>query len=62
VDELYSIAAIANIGLSEDLRFLDQGNNIVTSEAKDGTCKKVHFRDCLYANAWTPSSLIWAYN
>ncbi|GAB1207703.1 hypothetical protein APSETT445_006432 [Aspergillus pseudonomiae] len=59
---LYTIAAIANIGLSEDLRFLDQGNDIIASEAKDGTVKKVHFRDCLFANASATSTLVWAYD
>ncbi|KAE8336004.1 hypothetical protein BDV24DRAFT_168665 [Aspergillus arachidicola] len=59
---LYTIAAIANIGLSEDIRFLDQGNDIISSEAKDETVKKVHFRDCLYANASATSTLVWAYD
>ncbi|GMG31422.1 unnamed protein product [Aspergillus oryzae] len=59
---LYTIAAIANIGLSEDIRFLDQGNDIISSEAKDGTVKKVHFRDCLYANASATSTLVWTYD
>ncbi|KAE8149085.1 cytochrome protein [Aspergillus avenaceus] len=58
---LYTVAAIANIGLNEDLRFLDQGSDLVTSEAKDGTVKKVRFRECLSANASVTSTLIWAY-
>ncbi|KAF7591697.1 hypothetical protein BBP40_001210 [Aspergillus hancockii] len=37
---LYTIAAPANIGFSEYLRFLDQGSDIVTSEVTDGTLKK----------------------
>ncbi|KAF5858452.1 hypothetical protein ETB97_004391 [Aspergillus alliaceus] len=48
--------------LSEDLRFLDQRSDIITSEAKDRTLKKVHFRECLYTNAWVTSNLVWAYD
>ncbi|KAE8386442.1 cytochrome P450 [Aspergillus alliaceus] len=46
----------------EDLRFLDQRSDIITSEAKDRALKKVHFRECLYTNAWVTSNLVWAYD
>ncbi|KAH8423673.1 cytochrome P450 [Aspergillus melleus] len=59
---LFTIAAIANIGLSEDLRFLDQGNDLVASESQDGAVKTVNFRECLYATAWATSNLIWSYD
>lgn len=58
---LFSIAAITNIGLSEDLGFLRQGNDLVTSGAMDGNTKRVHFRECLFSTAWAQSNLIWAY-
>ncbi|KAL4889689.1 benzoate 4-monooxygenase cytochrome P450 [Aspergillus ambiguus] len=58
---LFTIAAIANIGLSEDIGFLDQGSDLITSEDKDGTVKKVHFRDCLFATGSATSTLIWSY-
>ncbi|KAF9887605.1 hypothetical protein FE257_009818 [Aspergillus nanangensis] len=59
---LFTIAAIANIGLSEDIRFLDQGNDIITSQAMDGTLKEVHFRQCLFATASATSALVWSYS
>lgn len=59
---LYTIAAIANIGLSEDLGFIDQGSDLITSQAMDGTVKQVHFRQCLHATAWAQSNLVWAYD
>ncbi|EXJ70874.1 cytochrome P450 oxidoreductase [Cladophialophora psammophila CBS 110553] len=59
---LFTVAAIANIGLSEDLGFLDRGDDLITSEAADGTLKKVHFRECLHATAWAQSNLVWSYS
>ena len=59
---LFTVSAIANIGLSEDLGFLDRGDDLITSEAADGTLKKVHFRDCLHATAWAQSNLVWSYS
>ncbi|PYH79468.1 cytochrome protein [Aspergillus uvarum CBS 121591] len=58
---LFTIAAIANIGLSEDIRFLDQGNDQITSESMDGTIKRVSFRECHFANGSATSTLIWCY-
>lgn len=58
---LFTVCAIANIGLSEDLGFLERGDDLVTSEAPDGTLKKVHFRECLHATAWAQSNLVWSY-
>ncbi|KAI9668212.1 MAG: hypothetical protein M1821_001032 [Bathelium mastoideum] len=58
----FAVAAIANIGLSEDLGFLEQGSDLVTSEAMDGTTKKVHFKECLSATAWAQSNLVWCYD
>lgn len=59
---LFTIAAIANIGLSEDIQFLDKGDDLITSEQPDGTKKKVHFRECLFATGWATSNLVWAYD
>lgn len=59
---LFTIAAIANIGLSEDIHFLEQGNDLIVSERMDGASQRVHFRECLYSTAWAQSNLIWAYD
>ncbi|PYI04292.1 benzoate 4-monooxygenase cytochrome P450 [Aspergillus sclerotiicarbonarius CBS 121057] len=59
---LFTIAAIANIGLSEDIKFLDQGNDLITSEAMDGTIKKVRFRDCLFATGSATATFVWCYD
>lgn len=60
---LFTIAAIAYIGLSEDIGFLDQGNDAIISESMgDGSLKKVNFRECLFATAWAQSNLIWSYD
>lgn len=48
---LFTIQAIANIGLSEDLHFLDQGSDIVTAERMDGSLHQVNYRECLHATA-----------
>lgn len=58
---LFTVAAIANIGLSEDLGFFEQGSDLITSEQMNGTIRSVHFRQCLHATAWAQSNLVWAY-
>ncbi|QKX62808.1 uncharacterized protein TRUGW13939_09973 [Talaromyces rugulosus] len=59
----FTIDAIADIGLSERLGFLDNGNDIVTAERKDGTIYTVpSYRACLHATARAQSNLVWAYN
>lgn len=58
---LFTIAAIANIGLSEDIGFLDRGNDEITSEQQDGAMEKVNLRDCLAAIASATSTFIWSY-
>lgn len=58
----FTVSAIASIGLSENLGFLERGDDLVTSEAPDGTLKKVHFRECLHATAWAQSNLVWSYD
>lgn len=59
---LFTIAAIANIGLSEDLRFIDQGSDRIKSEAMDGTVKEVSFRECQSSMARATYNLVWAYD
>ncbi|KAL9094741.1 MAG: hypothetical protein Q9165_003012 [Trypethelium subeluteriae] len=58
----FAVSAIANIGLSEDLGFLEQGSDLITSESPDGALKKVYFKECLSATAWAQSSLVWSYD
>ncbi|KAK5026639.1 hypothetical protein LTS07_007573 [Exophiala sideris] len=58
----FAVSAIANIGLSEDLGFLEQGDDLVTSERLDGSTKKAHFKECLTATAWAQSNLVWSYD
>ena len=59
---LFTVQAIANIGLSEDLKFLDQGSDLITAERMDGTLHQVNFRQCLHATARAQSQLVWAYD
>ncbi|KAJ5109379.1 hypothetical protein N7456_006054 [Penicillium angulare] len=59
---LFTAAAIASIGLSEDLGFLDEGTDTVKSEKKDGTVKEVSFRDCHAATGRVSYHLVWAYD
>lgn len=59
---LFAAAAIANIGLSEDLGFLDEGTDQVKSESHDGTITNVSFRECHAATARVSYQLVWAYD
>ncbi|KAL4909339.1 hypothetical protein BDW74DRAFT_187513 [Aspergillus multicolor] len=45
----FTVAAISNIELSEDLGFLEQGTDQVPSESMDGNVKKVSFRELIWA-------------
>jgi hypothetical protein len=47
----FSLDAIADIGLSENLGFLDQGHDLVTAETIGGKLYKVNYRECLHATA-----------
>jgi cytochrome P450 len=57
----FTLDAIADIGLSERLGFLDQGHDLVTAEATDGKLYKINYRECLHATARAQSVLVWAY-
>ncbi|KIX10227.1 uncharacterized protein Z518_01308 [Rhinocladiella mackenziei CBS 650.93] len=57
----FTLDAIADIGLSERLGFLDNGHDKITARKTDGTKYECHFRDCLYQNARKQSLLVWPY-
>ncbi|KUJ24515.1 cytochrome P450 [Mollisia scopiformis] len=58
----FTLDAIADIGLSERLGFLDQGHDLVTAETMDGKLYKANYRECLHATARAQSILVWAYS
>lgn len=58
----FTLDAIADIGLSEHLGFLDQGSDLVTGEKMDGTLHKVNYRNCLHSTARAQCELAWAYD
>ncbi|KAF5617015.1 cytochrome P450 monooxygenase oxidoreductase [Fusarium sp. NRRL 52700] len=55
----FTLEAIADIGLSERLGFLDQGHDRVKAERMDGTIHEVNFRECLHSTARAQSILAW---
>lgn len=57
-----TLDAIADIGLSEQLGFLDSGSDICVAERKDGSTYKVHLREALYPTARKQSLLLWDYS
>ncbi|KIW33089.1 uncharacterized protein PV07_04584 [Cladophialophora immunda] len=57
----FTLDAIADIGLSETLRFLDNGHDRITGRRTDGTKYECNFRECLYQNARKQSLLVWPY-
>ncbi|KAL4878935.1 cytochrome P450 [Aspergillus karnatakaensis] len=59
---MFTVAAIANIGLSEDLGFLEAGSDRITSESMDGATKEVSFKECISATAKATYTLVWAYD
>ncbi|KAJ5475337.1 hypothetical protein N7539_008403 [Penicillium diatomitis] len=59
---LFTATAIASIGLSEDLGFLNEGSDKVISESKDGTTKEVSFRECHAATSRASYELVCAYD
>ena len=59
---LFAASAIASIGLSEDLGFLNEGSDTVKSESKDGTVKEVSFRECHAGTGRVSYELVWAYD
>lgn len=57
----FTLDAIADIGLSEKLGFLDRGHDRVVGRKTNGTTYECDFRDSLYQNARKQSLLIWPY-
>ncbi|BCS22405.1 cytochrome P450 [Aspergillus puulaauensis] len=58
----FTMDAIADIGLSASLGFLDQGNDITTSETLDGVTSQMSYRECLHSQLTALSLIVWAYN
>ncbi|KAH8690309.1 cytochrome P450 [Talaromyces proteolyticus] len=59
----FTLDAIADIGLSERLGFLDAGNDSCTGERMDGTLYTIpSYRACLHATARAQSNLVWGYD
>lgn len=58
----FSLCAIANIGLSEDLAFLDQGNDICSAEKMNGFVYSAPFRQSLHSTARAQTELVWCYS
>ncbi|KAI9739221.1 MAG: hypothetical protein M1834_007434 [Cirrosporium novae-zelandiae] len=58
----FSLDAIADIGLSERLGFLDRGDDKCLAEHRNGKTWEVNFRECLYANSRAQSGIMWSYN
>ncbi|KAI1424861.1 cytochrome P450 [Xylaria sp. FL1777] len=56
----FTLDAIADIGLSERLGFLDHGHDLVKAERMDGTFFNVNYRACLHATARAQSALAWS--
>ncbi|KAH8163430.1 hypothetical protein CIB48_g4838 [Xylaria polymorpha] len=56
----FTLDAIADIGLSERLGFLDKGNDLVKAERMDGTLFEVNYRACIHATARAQTSIAWA--
>ncbi|CAK7201048.1 hypothetical protein SEUCBS139899_003749 [Sporothrix eucalyptigena] len=59
----FTLDAIADIGLSELLGFLDAGDDECDAEDRtDGSLRRVKFREALYATARAQSEIVWAYD
>lgn len=58
----FTLDAIADIGLSERLGFLDAGDDLCVAERMDGTTYKINYRQCLHATARAQAGLVWAYS
>ncbi|KAH7176387.1 cytochrome P450 [Dactylonectria macrodidyma] len=58
----FTLDAIADIGLSERLGFLDQGHDRVTGEFLNGHTEEFNLRECLYPTAHKQSLLLWSYD
>ncbi|KAF2031748.1 cytochrome P450 monooxygenase [Setomelanomma holmii] len=57
----FTLDAIADIGLSDKLGFLDRGHDRVTGRRLDGSIYECNLRDALYQTARKQSLLLWPY-
>lgn len=57
----FTLDAIADIGLSERLGFLDTGDDLVTAESMDGKLYQVNYRTCLHSTARAQAGSVWSY-
>ncbi|KAJ5640444.1 hypothetical protein N7528_000069 [Penicillium herquei] len=60
-NNFFTLDAIADIGLSEKLGFLDQGNDLCVAERKDGSTYTTSLREALYPTARKQSYIVWNY-
>ena len=58
----FTLDAIADIGLSEGLGFIDQGHDLCVAEKMDGTLYKINYRPCLHSTAKAQAGTVWAYD
>lgn len=57
----FTMDAIADIGLSEDLGFTQVGDDKIVSEELDGTTRLVHYRETLHSLLTVQSHIVWSY-
>lgn len=57
----FSLDAIADIGMSHRLGFIDQGDDLVLAERLDGSTYTCHYRESLHANQEVSSVLGYGY-
>lgn len=60
-NNFFTLDAIADIGLSEKLGFLDSGTDVCIAERRDGTTYEVNLREALYPTARKQSLIVWDY-
>ncbi|KAH8597527.1 cytochrome P450 [Bisporella sp. PMI_857] len=58
----FTLDAIADIGLSERLGFLDAGNDLCIAERMDGSTYMINYRQCLHATARAQAGIVWAFS
>ena len=58
----FTLDAIADIGLSHRLYFLDNASDRTTAVHPDGSTYEVNFRECLYANSRATSVFCYTYD
>ncbi|KAJ6084095.1 hypothetical protein N7486_010895 [Penicillium sp. IBT 16267x] len=61
-NNFFTLDAIADIGLSEKLGFLDQGSDMCTAQRRDGATYTTSLRDALYPIARKQSYILWNYD